>query len=359
MFTFGLIDSVFNLSLSKWAVFVIDALVALIILKLIYFLMSKVLKIATSKTKTEFDDDLVKVLQYPLLIVIFVIFLLITIGPLGLSDDLTIRLWQLGKTIILGMVVWFVYGFVGIFYKNVLSRLAEKTHSNFDDQLYPLLRKVLRILIIFFGFIYLLKIWAIDITPVLAGVGVGGLALAFAAQKMIADLFGGVVIFTDKPFKINDRVKIDDSYGIVKEVGLRSTKIENFDGNIVVIPNSKVAESLVENYAKPSPRFVMKMNLGLTYDTPVSKLKLAKEIIKKILENCDGVIKDTTVISFNEFKDWALNIYVEFKIKDVANKNKFLDKINFGIKKEFESKGINFAYPTQTVILEKSKKKVK
>jgi len=356
MLTLGIIENLLNITLPKWGIFLIDAILFFVLIQIIYFVFKKVFKALASKTKTTLDDDIIAILEYPLLISVVIIFLLITIKPLDINEIWSLRIIQISKSIILLMVIWFLYNLIGIIYSHVFMKIAKKTESPFDDQLYPVIRKVLRIITVFFCFIYLLNIWNIDLTPILAGVGVGGLALAFAAQKMIADLFGGIVIFSDKPFKIGDRVKIDSNLGIIKEVGLRSTKIENFDGNIVIYPNAKVVESLIENFSMPNSSFVIKQNLGLVYNTPNTKNKLAKKIITDSLKSIEGVKKDSITVFFTEFKDWSLNLYLKFTITDISKKSAVLDTLNLKIKREFEKAKIEFAYPTQTIVLENQNK---
>lgn len=357
MLSIGIIEDLLNINLPNWAIFLIDAALFFVLIQILYFLFKKIFRALTSKTKSTLDDEIVAALEYPLLISIVVIFMLITIKPLNLSAVWSSRISQIAKSLLLIMGCWFVYRLIGIFYTHIIIKLAKKTESTFDDQLYSLIQKVLRIVVIFFGLIYLLNIWHINIAPVLASVGIAGLAFAFAAQKMIADLFGGFIIFSDKPFKIGDRIKVGDTLGIVKEVGLRSTKIENFEGDIVVYPNAKLAESVVENFNLPKTNYVIRQNLGLVYDTPTSKLKLAKKIITDTLKSIDGVKKDSINVFFTEFKDWSLNLFVVFSIYDIGKKNVILDKFNFKIKSEFEKAKIEFAYPTQTLLLEKQDKK--
>jgi len=356
MLSLGIIENFLNLGLSKWGVFAIDAVAFFIVIWILYFLFSKVFAVLAKKTETQVDDDIIKILKYPLLVIVFVIFLLITIKPLGLSSNTTLILSGLAKSAILLAVSVFIYRLIGVINDHVFMKIAKRTKSSFDDQLYPVIKAILRIVVVFFVLIYLLKIWSIDITPVLAGVGVGGLALAFAAQKLIADLFGGIVIFSDKPFKVGDRVKIDNNTGIIKEVGLRSTKIENFDGNIMILPNSKIVDSCIENYYKPTSGGVLRLNLGLTYDTSSAKMAEAKKISEKILNGLEEIKEGTVEVYFTEFKDWSLNLYLVFKIRDVSKKFTVLDKINTQIKKDFEKAGIDFAFPTQTVVLDKGKK---
>jgi MscS family membrane protein len=200
--------------------------------------------------------------------------------------------------------------------------------------------------------IYILDIFGINITPLLAGVGIGGIALAFAAQKVLADVFGGISLLLDEAYFLGDRIKVGDLIGTVTDIGLRSTKIKTFDNNIVTIPNSVVANSNIENFNSMSKEFVIRFSLGLTYSTTVKKMELAKKLIIKCIKSNKYVIGEPT-IAFNAFNSSSLDLYISFTIDNYLNKLAAMDEINTKIKAEFDKNKIEFAFPSQTIYLSK------
>jgi MscS family membrane protein len=186
-----------------------------------------------------------------------------------------------------------------------------------------------------------------DVAALLAGLGIGGLAMAMAAKDTVSNVFGGVTIFTDQPFTINDRIRASGFDGTVEEIGVRSTRIRTLDGTLVTIPNSSFAESAVENVsAEPSRK--VKVNLGLTYDTTPEQMQEAMTILADIADGNDGLLENRT-ISFNAFGDSAMNIIFIYYIKKGAAIMDVQTEINMEILSRFNARGLEFAFPTQTI----------
>ena len=192
-----------------------------------------------------------------------------------------------------------------------LTAFSQKTESKLDDMLAPVVRKSLRVTIVILALIQMATILSDKpITSVLAGLGVGGLALALAAQDTIKNFFGSLMLFVDKPFEMGDRIVVGDTDGPVEEVGLRSTRIRTLEGHLVTIPNGKLAHEKIRNISK-RPYLKRVANITVTSDTPPEKVERAVEILKDILENHEGMTPDRPPrVVFNEFLDAALNILV-------------------------------------------------
>ncbi len=341
-----------NINWPNWLVFLINAVGFFVIIKIIYMLLKVVIRQFTKRTKTTFDDDLLKVLEYPLLIALSVIFILSSISVFAFSETILNVINKLGKSILVIIGTWFIYSLIGIIYKHILLPFSKKSKSNLDDQIFPIVRKVLRIIIFILAGIYILDIFGINITPLLAGVGIGGLALAFAAQKVLADVFGGISLLLDEAYFIGDRIKVADLIGTVVDIGLRSTKIKTFDNNVVTVPNSVIANSNIENFNSISKEFAVRFTLGITYNTSIKKVELAKKIIAKCIKSNKYVINEPT-ITFNTFNNSSLDLYISFTIDNYSNKLEAVDDINTKIKTEFDKNKIEFAFPTQTIYLAK------
>jgi len=186
---------------------------------------------------------------------------------------------------------------------------------------------------------------------ILAGLGVGGLAMALAAQETVKNLFGSLVILGDRPFEIGDRIVVDRFDGPVETVGFRSTRIRTLDGTLVTIPNGELANKMIQNMEK-RPHIRRIANLAITYDTPPEKVRRAKEILEEILRNHEGMKPDFPPrIFFNEFNESSLNITMLYWYHpaDYWKYMEFSERVNMEILTRFNAEGIKFAFPTQTL----------
>jgi MscS family membrane protein len=220
----------------------------------------------------------------------------------------------------------------------------------FAEQLFPLLRKSAKVVIIVAATILTADNLNIKVTSLLAGLSVGGLALGLAAQDTVANLFGAVAIFLDKPFYLGDRIKVENVEGTVEGIGLRSTRVRNPEGHHVTIPNKLMGNAIITNVTR-RPTIRTEMNLGLTYDTPVAKVKRATVILEEIFRAHPRTAD--LIISFNKFADSALNVLVVHVWNGTDAKQHFaeMQEFNLKIKERFDAERIEFAFPTQTVHL--------
>jgi len=186
-----------------------------------------------------------------------------------------------------------------------------------------------------------------NVGALLAGLGIGGIALAMAAKDTVANMFGGLTIFIDQPFKIKDRIKIGGYDGVVEEIGIRSSRIRTLEGRLVTIPNHKFTDNFVENVSSEPNRKVV-LNLGLTYDTPPEKMELAIKILKNIQETDPGLDNKIWLV-FDSFGDFSLGINFVYYITDGQDKTEVISRINLSILKQFNDAGLEFAFPTQTI----------
>jgi MscS family membrane protein len=188
----------------------------------------------------------------------------------------------------------------------------------------------------------------VDIKTLLAGLSVGGLALGLAAQDTVANLFGAVAIFLDKPFHIGDRIRVEGVEGAVEAIGLRSTAVRSLDGHHVTIPNKLMGNAIITNITR-RPTIKTEMNFGLTYDTPAEKVKRATVLLAEIFRANPRTAD--LLISFNKFADSALNIFVVHVWNGTDAKQHFaeMQELNLQIKARFDAEKIEFAFPTQTV----------
>jgi MscS family membrane protein len=225
---------------------------------------------------------------------------------------------------------------------------VEKTESKLDDTLLYVARLTLRTFTVVVIVLIALENLGIEIAGLLAGLGIAGLAVALAAQQTLANIFGAITIFLDRPFRIGDAVSLEGFTGKIEAIGLRSTRLRTFDGTLVTLPNSVVANAKIDNWdARPTRR--TNFTIGVTYDTSYEKLKRAVEILREVMANHPGTAQYRAY--FNSYGDYSLNILVNHwcKYLDYEQYLQCIEEILFEIKKRFEEEGIEFAFPSQTL----------
>ncbi len=278
----------------------------------------------------------------------------------GISSTIEKSWTQIANAVAAIAVAYAVYRLVDVI-EYYLESWTSKTETKLDDMLVPVVRKALRITIAIIAAIYIIdNILNQDVKSILFGAGVGGVAIAFAAKDTIANFFGSVMIFADRPFQIDELVKIGEHYGPVEEVGFRSTRIRTLQGHLVTIPNSVVANSMVENVGR-RPFIRRTFDITITYDSGHTKARRAVEIIKEVLADVPEVNTDPDKLPrvyFSDFNDWALNIYVSYWVKppDYWLYQQVNERVNLEIMKRFEAEQIEFAFPSQTLYVKKDDK---
>lgn len=230
----------------------------------------------------------------------------------------------------------------------------EKSDHQMNKMFIPVIRKSLRAVLIVFVLIQIIQILSDKpITSIVAGLGIGGLAVALAAQDTLRHFFGSVVLVGDKPFDIGDRIVIDGHDGPVESVDLRSTRIRTLEGHLVTIPNGELANKTIQNIGK-RPYIRRLANITITYDTPPEKVKEAKAILEDILKDHEGMDPELPPrVYFNEFNADSLNLIMLYWYHppDYWAYMEFTEKVNHQIFERFNNASIEFAFPTQTIHL--------
>jgi MscS family membrane protein len=334
----------------KYAASLIYIALAFLVAWLLDFLVNGWLKRLAAKTKTQADDLLLALLRGPLKVVAFVILLNVGLGMFNWPERAQLFLSR-GLIVVVACSVTYV----GLkLVELALGLWREKIVSAEDrvlaEQLFPLLQKIFKIAIVIAAVVLTADNLGVKITSLLAGLSVGGLALGLAAQDTVANLFGAVAIFLDKPFHLGDTIKVEGVEGVVQSIGLRSTRIRNPDGHHVTVPNKTMGNAIITNVTR-RPTIRTEMNFGLTYDTPPGKVKQATVILDEIFR-ANPKTADL-IISFNKFTDSALNIFVVHIWNGTDAKGHFRDmqELNLKIKERFDAEKIEFAFPTQTIQL--------
>jgi MscS family membrane protein len=231
-----------------------------------------------------------------------------------------------------------------------LEQRAERTHNRMDDQLVPLVTKVLKAAVVIVGFVFVLEQLDVNITALVAGLSIGGLALALAAQDTVKNFFGSLMIFADRPFKVGDLIHFDTFDGTIEEVGVRSTRIRTFTNSLVTAPNGKLADAVVDNLGMRRMRR-MKAVLGLRLDTPPDLLEAYVKGLLELANRHPLVIKNEIDIAFNEITQTSFNVLVHIYFDTIhwSVELKARQEMMLGSIKLAQQLGLHFAIPTQNL----------
>ena len=329
--------------------------------KLFVYLCQKVILKLTKKTKTQLDDIIVKKANRPISIILILIGIRISLFPLGIkesvlniSDDVVLSLIMIVATYITVVVFDAVIDEWGL-------KFAEKTHSDLDTELISMFHRFSRIILSILGLLFILPIWGVQIAPLLASLGIAGLAVAFALQSTLGNIFGGVSLLLDKSIKVGDVIRLDnETVGKVMDVGLRSTRINTFDNEVIIIPNGKLAESRILNYLQPTPKVRCVIEFGVEYGSDVDKVK---RIVADELNSLPNVLKEPeenkASVVFMEMADFALKFKALFWVASFDERFLAKDAALTKIYNALRKNGIGIPFPTRTVYLKEDRGKNK
>jgi MscS family membrane protein len=257
-----------------------------------------------------------------------------------------------GQTLLLVAVAWTAIRTIDLATKRLTLHLNLKGQSQSTVLLRPA-ATIAKVLLLLTATVLWLDNVGFRVTTIIASLGVGGIAVALAAQDALKNFIGSIAVLLDKPFKVGERVSVQGHDGMVEEIGLRSTRLRLLTGSQAVIPNETMARVDIENIGR-RPHIRRRSNIGIAYDTPREKVATAVEIIEEILENHQGMHPDFPPrVAFTEFNEYSLNILMVywFRPPDFWEFNAFSQQVNLEIMRRFEEEGIHFAYPTQTTYL--------
>lgn len=355
-FTF-LVDNLPDWAYNEWmgimiwqylAVF-IWLLVGLILMKIFQFFLDNYVRRLAEKTKITWDDDLIDGVEKPSGYIFLLTFYFLTYSNLQFSVSISHFLSVTLEIALSVTVVWLFYNLSDVFSK-YLSVLTSKTDTELDDQLIPLIRKTLRFFVVVMGVIAILQNNGYNVASLIAGLGIGGLAVALAARETLSNFFGSLTIFMDRPFKIGDWIKTGNVEGTVEEVGFRSTRIRTFYNSLVSVPNSNLANADIDNLGLRRYRR-LKTVLNLTYSTTPEQMEAFVEGIKAIVKANEHFRQDYYEVHFNSFGAHSLDVlvYVFFDVPDWSTELQQRHNFLLEILRLAREVGVEFAFPTQTL----------
>lgn len=342
--------SYFGNSLQDYAIALGVITGGILILRLFRSRLLNRIKAWASKTDTKIDDYIISGAEKFGLPILNLIVIYWGINYLQLSEKVS----KLVSTVTTVVALYFVIRIILSVIRKALETYVLK-QENGEVKLKQItgIMVVINIAVWAIGLVFLFDNLGYNVTAIITGLGIGGIAIALAAQNILGDLFNYFVIFFDRPFEVGDFIVVDDKRGTVEFIGIKTTRIKSLSGEQIVISNSNLTNSRLHNFRRMEQRRVV-FQIGVVYGTPLEKLKEIPDIIKKILE--DEPLTTPDRVHFAAYGDFSLNFEIVFYVKS-ADYNQYMDihqNINFRIYEAFENQGIEFAYPTQTLYLHKN-----
>ena len=338
----------------------LQGILILVLMSLVlYFLLDKLLHLFIRRIiprifpKGILDRKLVPPVAHPLSFLLVTLFLQVTTPSLFLSVGTFHYLDIILKILVALFAVFTLLRIIDLI-SSVSGSLASRTETAMDDQLIPLVRKIIKLIVIVTGVLFVLQNLDVNITALLAGVSIGGLALALAAQDTVKNFIGSITIFTDRPFQIGDYIETPKGSGSVIEVGVRSTRLIASDGAQISIPNGELANLTITNHGVRTYRRYA-TNLGLSYDTTPDKIEAFVQKVREMVRVHPSTRDDGHNIYFHEMGESSLNVsfQVFFELTGYADMLAARQDLFLSIMREAEQMGISFAFPSTSVYVEK------
>jgi MscS family membrane protein len=289
-------------------------------------------------------------LKSPIALAVILLGIWFAINRLHLSVKIDDGLNKAYQIFVILNITWVVSRVLNAFIQEYLVPYKEKKEK-IDEHIVKIIQKTINTVVWIFGIVISLGNVGINIGALVAGLGIGGIAFALAAQDTIKNIFAGVIIFIDRPFKLGERIKIENIDGFVEDIGLRSVRIRTLDKRLLTISSSRVIDSVVENVTQEPARRII-LQLGLVYNTTPDEMKKALDILKSLPSSINGIEKDVFAF-FNSYGDFSLNIKFIYYIKKNADIFETESEVNLKILQVFNQNNLKFAYPTSTLYIEK------
>lgn len=337
-------------TIENWGISILIILGAIIIVKLLSLLGKKVIKPFVTGTDNHLDDVIFYSLEAPVKFAIILLGIWIAIHRLVYPDSFVKVVDKAYSILIVLDITWFF----GRLFSSLLQIYWGKQSNGQANKMMPIIKRTILVIVWLIGIVMALSNVGVNISALLGTLGIGGIAFALAAQDTVKNVFGAFTILTDKPFSIGDTIRVDSYEGTVVDVGVRSTKIMNYDKRIITFPNYKITDTSIVNISSEPMRRVV-LNLGLTYDTTSEKMKEALELLKSIPKRVENVSSNPSdiVAVFTEYSDSALVIMYIYFIEKQGDILGVTSNMNMEILAAFNKAGLNLAFPTRTVYIQK------
>ncbi len=343
-------NSIFGIPLGNLLAAILVLFIFLLLRRFFTYIIMHSLQKLSKYSDTHYDDRIISALKGPMSFAFIVI---------GLHLFFALVFWEtptiknILNTLIVFDIFWAIIA-VADALRGLFHMTTAKFHSDLSQEMGDFILKIVKILIGGIGLAAILQVWGINVTALVASLGLGGLAFALAAKDTASNLFGSFALLADKSIRIGEWIKVGETEGVVEAIGMRTTKIRSFQKSLITVPNQLVANTPIENFSRRGIRRI-KMNVGLTYNTTETQVVNIVEEIKYMLHNHEGIShKETLLVNFDSFGDSALNIFI-YTFTATANWEKYLnirEDVHLKIMKIVEENESSFAFPSQSIYVE-------
>jgi len=339
-----------DIPLANFILAIVVFLFILILRKVFTKIVMVFLQRLTKNTATFYDDRIISSIKEPLRFA-FIILALHLFFLLIFKETETIK--HILNTLVVFDIFWMILAIVEAL-RGIIYNITGRLNTDLSKEMGDFILRIIKFLIGGIGLGAMLQVWGINVTALIASLGLGGLAFALAAKDTASNLFGSFSLLADKSIRIGEWIKVNGVEGVVEDIGMRTTKIRSFQKSLITVPNQIVANHPIENFSRRGIRRI-KMNVGLTYSTNSTKITKITEDIKTMLRANEGIAqKESLMVNFTAFGDSALNIFI-YTFTDTANWANYLDireDIHLKIMKIIEENGSSFAFPSQSIYVE-------
>lgn len=321
--------------------------------KMATYFFEKYLEELAARTKMEVVNLIIKTIKVPFYILILLYGIHLALAHVGFPF-----LGQIGVFFkIIGVILgtWIAYRLIPAVIEEYGRSMAKRTRTNIDEVIVPVVGKIVKLFLIITGILILLNILKINITPMLAGIGVAGIVIALALQDTLSNMFSGFYLMIDHPFKLGDRIMLDTGELCeVRDIGMRTARLYNvIDHTMINIPNEMLSKMKLTNLTEPDNRLKLRIPIGVSYGSDMAKVR---RVLLEIAKEAPYVLKDPeSKVIFEGFADFSLNLLLVVWIDDVRKKIDITDHINSRIKERFEIENIEIPFPIRTLYMKRGK----
>lgn len=334
---------------STFVLLVVYGLLGVAVIKIFLFIAIKISKF----NKLAILEKIFSNVKTPVECLVYFYAIYVSFTRFAISLDANLLYQNTFTVIFLGLLTWVAIKIYDSFVEKI-DQIAR--HKDGFKNIFPIFNACIRWIIVIAAFLLILQRLGFDVKAFMVSLGIGGAALAFASKDTIANFFGSISLILDAPFKVGDRIQVNQKLdGIVESIGIRSTRIRNLDQSLSILPNSYLANEYIVNVARWRKRKAS-LTVGLTYDASVEQIKKIRDDIRQLLSQDSGVVPNSALVNFTTFADSSLNIDVIYFIvyTETPKYLEVVERINFEIMKIVENNGASFAFPSQSLYIEKN-----
>lgn len=319
-------------------------------LKIFKYVIIDKLKKISAKTKAEIDDVLMEIIDgigWPFYLLLS---LYVALKFIQIPAFIETTLYYVALVVVTYYAIRGIQELIDYGTRKLILKRQKEEKGEVDTSVIDLLSRILKGVLWGIAVILILSNLGYDVSTLIAGFGIGGIAVAIALQNILGDIFSSFSIYFDKPFRVGDFIVVGSDLGVVKKIGIKTTRLQSLWGQEIVISNRELTSTRINNYKQMRKRRIH-FTFGVVYGTSTKKLRKIPEIVKKIFDKIE--LTELDRVHFKEFGDFSLNFEVAYYV-DTGDYNKYMDvqqEINLALKERFEKEGIKFAYPTQTVFV--------